>query len=403
MANLRVAILGWHPLYDNRIIGGPEAVIVHLAQGLRRQGDVEVHVVVCNGEVREDTAIQRDGVTIHAVRLRPVPRWTLLRTNARAVRRVVQAIAPDVVHAHGSGIFADAALSSGLPALITLHGIIWREAEVARRQGLSWRQRLSWAYDQWYERWCLRRAQDVVAISPYVKQAYRHLTRARLHLIENPVGDAYFDLPGLAERGAKGQQAQQKVPGQPAEPVILCAARVIPRKNILTLLQAFARLHRRMPQARLRIAGEMSSYPDYAARCRQFVREQRLESAVAFLGWLDEPAIQEEYRRCTCLALVSWQETAPIAIEQAMAAGRPVVASDVGGVRYMLADGRAGLLVAPDDEAGIVEALQQVLTDDALRQRLGQRGRQEALHRFRSDAVAAKTRALYERVIREQS
>lgn len=385
MTPLRVAILGWHPLYENRIIGGPEAVIVHLAQGLRRQGDVDVHVVVLNGGLREDARVQRDGITVHALRLRSVPRWTLLRANARAVRQVVNAIEPDVVHAHGSGIFADAALSSGRPALVTLHGIIWREAQVARQQGLTWRGRLSWAYDQWYERWCLGRARDVVAISSYIEDAYRNLTRARLHLIENPVGDAYFQLPAGAE---------------PA--TILCAARIMPRKNILTLLQAFAQVQRRLPQARLRLAGETNSYPGYVEQCRRFVREQGLENAVDFLGWLDEPGVQAEYSRAACLALTSWQETAPIAIEQAMAAGRPTVASDVGGVRHMLAGGKAGLLVAPGDVAGIAQALENVLVDEALSRRLGMQARAEAQRRFQVAAVAAQTRALYERVIREQ-
>lgn len=383
---MRVAILGWHPLYDNRIIGGPEAVTVHLAQGLLRQGDVDVHVVIYSKSLPNDTVVEREGLTVHAVRLRPVPRWSMLRATVRVIRRVVDAIAPDVVHAHGSGLFADAALSSRRPALLTLHGVIWREAEVARQQGLGWRDRLTWAYDRWYERWYLRRARDVIAISPYVEETYRNLTSARLHLIENPVGDAYFNLPP-AQEGTAG---------------VLCAARVMPRKNTLTLIEAFDLVRHDVPHARLRIAGEMDSYPAYAEQCRQLVRERGLDGHVDFLGWLDEPSIQAEYSRCACLALVSWQETAPIAIEQAMAAGRAVLASDVGGVRYMLADGQAGQLAQPDDVAGIARGLRRLLTDDAVRRQLGERAREEALCRFEVNAVAAQTRALYERVIRDQ-
>ncbi len=156
---------------------------------------------------------------------------------------------------------------------------------------------------------------------------------------------------------------------------------------------------RAQPEARLRLAGDEHSEPEYAAQCRQFVAEQGLGEAVSFLGWLDEPAMQAEYSRCACLALPSWQETAPVAIEQAMAAGKVVVASDVGGVRHLLADGRAGLLVRPDDSAGLAAALRQALQDDALRQRLGQAARSEAERRFRASAVARQTVAVYEEII----
>ncbi len=383
---MRVAILGAYFLQDNRISGGPEAVVVQLADGLRRLPGFDVHIFTTSSRAAEDSVQERDGVTVHTLRLRRVPRWTLVRANARAMAFAVRRIAPVVAHAHSASTFADAALSSGAPAVITVHGVIRQEAQVFRRYGLSWRQRLSWRYEEWYERRSLTRAADVIAISPYVADYYRSMTAARMHLVENPVADAYFDLPDATKPG-----------------VILCAGRIIRRKNVLGLLQAFAELRRSVPAARLRLAGDEHSEPDYAAQCRQFVTEQGLGQAVSFLGWLDEPAMQAEYSRCACLALPSWQETAPVAIEQAMAAAKVVVASDVGGVPHLLANGQAGLLVRPDDSAALAEALRQALQDDALRQRLGQAARHEAEQRFRASVVARQTVAVYEDVIARRS
>ncbi len=379
---MRVAILGAYSLQDNRISGGPEAVVVQLADGLRRLPGMDVHVFTTSNRVSTDSVQQRDGVTVHTLRLRHVPRWTLVRANARALAQAVRRVAPDVTHAHSGGTWGDAALSSGAPAVITVHGVIRQEAQVFRRYGLTWRQRLSWQYEEWYERHSLSRVEDVIAISPYVADFYRSMTQARMHLVENPVADAYFDLPDATAPG-----------------VILCAGRIIRRKNVLGLLQAFAELRRHAPAAQLRLAGDEHSEPEYAAQCRQFVAEQGLDEAVSFLGWLDEPAMQAEYSRCACLALPSWQETAPVAIEQAMAAGKLVVASDVGGVSHLLAGGQAGLLVRPDDNAGLAAALQQAVQNDALRQRLGQRARSEAERRFRASAVARQTVAVYEEII----
>lgn len=382
---MRIAILGAYSLQDNRISGGPEAVVVQLADGLRRLPGMDVHVFTTSSRVAEDSVQPRDGVTVHTLRLRHVPRWTLIRANARALAQAVRRIAPDVAHAHSGGTWGDAALGSGAPAVITVHGVIRQEAQVFRRHGLTWRQSLSWQYEEWYERHTLSRATDVIAISPYVADFYRPMTGARMHLVENPVADAYFDLSEAA------------VPG-----VILCAGRIVRRKNVLGLLQAFAELRRSAPGARLRLAGDEHSEPEYAAQCRQFVAEQGLGEAVSFLGWLDEPAMQAEYSRCVCLALPSWQETAPVAIEQAMAAGKAVVASDVGGVSHLLAGGQAGLLVRPDDRAGLAEALRQALQDDALRQRLGQAARREAEARFRSHVVARRTASVYEQIISQR-
>jgi glycosyltransferase involved in cell wall biosynthesis len=379
---VRVAILGAYALRDNRISGGPEAVVVQLADGLRRLPDVEVHVFTTSSRVAADSVQERDGVVVHTLRLRRVPRWTLVRANARALAQAVRSIAPAVAHAHSGGTWGDAALGSGAPAVITVHGVIRQEAQVFRRYGLTWRESLSWRYEEWYERRSLARAADVIAISPYVAEFYHGMTAARMHLVENPVADAYFDLPDASEPGA-----------------ILCAGRIIRRKNVLGLLQAFAELRQAMPDARLRLAGDEHSEPEYAAQCRQFVAGQGLDDAVSFLGWLDEPALRAEYSRCACLALPSWQETAPVAIEQAMAAGKVVVASDVGGIPHLLAHGRAGILVRPDDAAGLAEAMRQAVQDDGLRQRLGQAARCEAEARFRADVVARQTAAVYQQIV----
>lgn len=95
---------------------------------------------------------------------------------------------PDIAHAHSAGTFADGALGSGLPAVITVHGVIEQEAAIVRQSGISWREDVAWRYEAWYERRCLSRARrNVIAISPYVADFYRGLTGALLSLVENPV------------------------------------------------------------------------------------------------------------------------------------------------------------------------------------------------------------------------
>ncbi len=131
--SVRVAIIGAYSLQDNRISGGPEAVVVQLADGLRRLPGMDVHIFTASSRVVGDSVQQRDGVTVHRLRLRRVPRWTLVRANARALGQAVRRIAPDVAHAHSGGTWGDAALSSGAPTVITVHGVIRQEAQIFRR------------------------------------------------------------------------------------------------------------------------------------------------------------------------------------------------------------------------------------------------------------------------------
>lgn len=86
-------------------------------------------------------------------------------------------------------------------------------------------------------------------------------------------------------------------------------------------------------------------------------------------------------------------------IEEAMAAGVPVVTSDRCGMPYMVRDGETGFLVDPRDPLEIADRLGELLAGDELRGRLGQRARQIALERYHPDAVAARTAEVYRRAI----
>jgi glycosyltransferase involved in cell wall biosynthesis len=110
-----------------------------------------------------------------------------------------------------------------------------------------------------------------------------------------------------------------------------------------------------------------------------------------------------EYTRCAVLALPSKQETAPVVVAEAMAAGRPVVATRCCGMPHMVEHEASGLLVDDEDVSGLAGALLLVLGDDALRARMGQRGRMLAEARFRADLVAQQTRDVYLKILDQPS
>jgi len=371
---LRVAMLGQYPEDREQIVGGVEAVVATLADEMARRPEVELHLLRCTTRVTEPTWEERDGLIIHWLPRKRLGRATFHVREVAELRRCLEQIAPDVVHAHGTGLYAGGAVGGNWPAVITVHGIVSREARVAT----DMKDRVGWELDVWYERWVLWRARHIVSISPYVGREFGNLTRAQLHLIENPIPDVFFDQAGEGESGQ-----------------VLFAGRVIPRKAPLAAIRAFAMLSQHHPSAQLRIAGEADADPAYTARVKSLVRELGLDEQVHFLGQLNEKEILAEYRACSVVLLTSVQETAPVVIEQAMAAGKPVVTTDAGGCGVLVTDGETGFVTPVGDVDGLAGDLRRLMDDPDLYALMSARARKEAEVRFKASSVVNKTLDLY--------
>jgi glycosyltransferase involved in cell wall biosynthesis len=153
-----------------------------------------------------------------------------------------------------------------------------------------------------------------------------------------------------------------------------------------------------MPLAQLRIAGECSSERAYVESIRAFIQAANLTDRVHLLGALPEAALLREFAGCDLLALPSVQETTPMVIAQAMAAGKPVVATPVGGVDEMVSNGETGFLINVGDIDGLTNALLRLLREPSLRARMGQAGQRFAVTNYRANTVAKRTYEVYQKV-----
>jgi len=376
--DVRVALLGLYPVRPDCILGGEEAVIAMLAGRLGRDPALDLHVITFRGAEAGDRVEKLPGLTVHRLAQPGLGRLTWHRADIRRLQQTLRSLRPDVVHAHGSQVYAAAAVSCGFPAVVTVHGIMAREARTLQ----VWWRRVARTLDGWYERGALRGVQDLIAISPYVLEAYPWLRPARVHPIANPVDDLFF---------AAGRQEE------PAR--LFCPARVIPRKGILFLLQALPPLLRQFPALQLRIAGQAQAMPSYFEVCQSFIARQGLGQHVRFLDNVSLAEMAGEYARCTLAVLPSMQETAPVVIGEAMAVGVPVVATRVGGVPHMVQEEATGLLVDYGNVDSLTAALHRLLNDDALRRAMGQQARAQAEQRFRLSLVARRTKQVYEDIL----
>jgi glycosyltransferase involved in cell wall biosynthesis len=297
------------------------------------------------------------------------------RTTAAALRR----IRPDVAHAHVLGPAALGAAESGFPWVATAHGMQAAEGPTLR----GWRNRVrSMTYVR-MERMSLRGLRHLIVISPYVMDYFAdRAAGVTAHPIENPVAARFFDVRRAPRPG-----------------VLLFSGRLIPRKDLETLIDALGALGPdRTP--RLRVAGAADD-PEYAAALHARAGRAGVGERVDLLGPLPPARLEDELAAASVFVQSSRQETASVAVAEAMAAGVPVVATDVGGTRHLVEEGRSGRLVPPCDPARLAEALAAYLDDPAGAEAAGLRGREIAEERFRVERVVDRTLGVYRRAREE--
>jgi glycosyltransferase involved in cell wall biosynthesis len=226
------------------------------------------------------------------------------------------------------------------------------------------------------ERYCIRHAAHLLQPTRYPQEYFGAEIGGRIVDVGNAVADALFEVEPAPEQGR-----------------ILYAGGMTPGKRVLDLVEAVARV----PEASLRLAGGMPD-PAYAAAIKERIRDRELDDRAALLGQLDAARMLDEYRRAAVLVLPSAQETSPMVLAEAMAAGVPVVATQVGGVPYLVEDGRTGFLLEVGDTDALAQRIAELLGDEGTRRSFAAAARARA-EEFRTAAVAARVRTVYEEAV----
>lgn len=174
-------------------------------------------------------------------------------------------------------------------------------------------------------------------------------------------------------------------------------ANLRPEKGHATLLKAVPTVVGRFPQARFLIVGPDPL--DQGERLRAMASE--LRPHVSFLGDCSE--IPELLAALDLFVLPSWSESMPNALIEAMSAGRPVIASDVGGCKEIVLHGETGMLVRPKDPEALAGQIIQLLEEPELRKRLGRAARERAESEFDIKQTVARLEGIYDELLDSQS
>jgi glycosyltransferase involved in cell wall biosynthesis len=238
------------------------------------------------------------------------------------------------------------------------------------------------------KRWTIPRADALLVSSEAERELlvrrYR-VARERAHVLLPPI-----DLDAFAPQ--EKQEACVSAGLDPSRRHVLLVARLDDRvKNVSVLIRAFARAAGEHADADLVIAGDG---PDAAELKR--VAERYAPGRVSFLGWVSgAPALAALYGAAECLVLPSKSEGFPNVVAEAMACGTPVLASSVGGIAELVAEGETGWLVPPGDEDALAARLSFVLAQPEEIASMRVRARQAAERRVSPRVVAETLRRAF--------
>ncbi|EFL07822.1 MULTISPECIES: glycosyltransferase family 4 protein [Actinomycetes] len=350
--------------------GGAERSVRLVAGGLRRRGH-QVLVIATDHLLDNPAVSDREvfaDVLVPAIRGGPLRRFAGYFWHRPAYRQVTAALrsfAPDVVHLHTIGEFSPAVLSASAayPRVLTVHG-----PEDWTRELLSWNLR---SRTEGHSRLSIT---DTARLA-YLRFLQRPAYLRRLRSVDRVLTPSRFladvvrhDLPRTPIR-----VVPNGVPLPTASPVpdtadALFVGRLEPVKGAHVLVDAFATVARRLPDARLTLAGDGAQ----RAVLEKSVSEQGLADRVRFAGWLGERELAAAYRAASVVVIPSvWPENFPTVALEALGVGRAVAATEVGGIPELIRPGHNGVLVPPGEPGALADALSRLLRDPGLRRAMG--------------------------------
>ncbi|MET9130485.1 glycogen synthase [Streptomyces antibioticus] len=377
--------------YPPDVYGGAGVHVEFLAREVRRLVDLDVH---CWGEgtVKE----RAEGVRRH----RP---WSALDGSNDALRTFSVDLAMaaalegrDLVHSHTWYAALAGHLAKelyGVPHVVTAHSLEplrpWKAEQLGGGYALS----------SWAERTAVEAADAVIAVSSAMREdilaCYPTLSPDRVRVVHNGIDTTLY-------RPDHGTDALTRIGLDPDRPFVLFVGRITRQKGVPQLLRAVRDID---PAAQVVLCAGAPDTPEIEQEFRDlFAALSRARDGVHWIPrMLPRPEVIQLLTHAAVFVCPSVYEPLGIVNLEAMACGTPVVASRVGGIPEVVEDGVTGTLVTVDEEfeTGLARALDALIGDPEAGRRMGEAGRARAVGEFGWDAVARRTVALYEEILKQ--
>jgi len=356
--------------------GGVEEHTVNLIQHLSKKPDLNVNVLTYGDETQIFLK--------NHIKYRVLKKYSnnmfayifFLPLDFFRILREINELKPDLVHFQGTHplySFAAVVLKRKYPTLITVHGIMAVEMDFHSEKNFF----LRWS-SKFLERISLSYLDNIIVVAPQIEAIVKTLTKSRTFMIPNGIDlETIPNIPALNN----------------SKPFIMYMGVLISRKGIYGLLDAFSLVKNEIEDICLFIAGSGQEENNL----RKTVKRLGLQKDVKFLGFLKEEKKYSYLKSSEIVILPSLWESLPITVLEGMGCGKPIIASEVGGIPYLVEDGFNGFLVKPGDVKDLADKIAFLLKNKPMIEEMGVKSGLKA-KTFDWTIITDKTLEVYQEV-----
>jgi glycosyltransferase involved in cell wall biosynthesis len=391
-------------IFNRLILGGPAFNVTYLTKFL--EPDFETKLLIGTKDSHEQDADfltkQYDIKPVEIPSMKRAINWADDRAAYQHIKQIIQEYQPHIVHTHAAkpgAIGRLAASACKVPVILhTFHGHVFH----------SYFGKLKTNFFIQTERYLARKTDRIIAISTQQKEElsteFNICAPDRIAVI--PLG---LDLEKFyTDQEAKRQKFRTRYHIDDDEIVIGIIGRIVPIKNHALFIDAIHILLQRTQQKiRIIIVGDGDQRENLFEQLNRYhiaynyIPENESPKTVTFTSWLTN--MDEVFAGVDIVALSSLNEGTPVSLIEAQAANKPIVTTDVGGVRDVVLEHQTALVTASNDAQTFGECLLKLTEDASLRQSMGQQGYEHVRHRFDKSRLVQDMRTLYYQLLAEKN
>ena len=384
---MKIVQIGPFPTDPNCIRGGVESSVFGLA--IEQAKEHEVHVFDVPRFNQPDIVEEINSVFVH--RYTNTGKYNVSAiTRLEEILRDVEALKPDYIHIHGTGeISAKPYLylkKLGYKVLLTVHGILYVEKKNLLRKKFSLKALYQFVTQTRTECNVLSKADKIIVDTEYVAVQLREMHKKRMikelpemYVIPQGINEVYLSLNP-----------------KPEDKTLLVVGSISERKGHLFTLKAFEKVCEKVPNAKLIMAGVLSEKP-YFDSVVNYIENSPYKDNIQLMVNLPQEELYSLYEKGQIFALHSQEESQGIVFAEAMALGLPVVATNVGGVPYVVKNNECGLLSDYSNVEDFAKNLISMLSDKDLYSRISQYNKTEAIN-YKWSTISDKIIDLYKKL-----